>query len=153
VDGRRNAVSTLDPLEQVLTGDRAPGVYLWPAAPEIDGIQAIVGEAGWRFIHLDTTTVVDKAGLLDAVAKTFGLPAYLGRGQESLTAYLAEVRDDFGVLVVWEGWAGLAELNPQAARLAIEAFAGRAGRSLGGPFAVLLIGAGPLLDVPSLVPG
>ena len=145
-------MSTLDPLEQVLTGDRAPGVYLWPAAPATDRIQAVVGEAGWRFIYLDTTTVVDKAGLLDAVAKTFGLPAYLGRGRESLTAYLEEVRDDFGVLVVWEGWAGLAELNPEAARLAIEALTVRAARSLGGPFVVLLAGTGPALDVPSLVP-
>lgn len=146
-------MATLDALEQVLTGDRPPGVYLWPTAPDTEQIRAAVEEAGWRFVSLDTTTVVDKAGLLDAVAKTFGLPAYLGRGFESLAAYLAEVRDDFGVVVVWEGWAGLAELNPQAARLAVEAFADRTAQALGGPFVVLLAGTGPALDIPTLVRG
>lgn len=134
-------------LDRLLSGERGPEVCHWPAAPVADKLKATVEAAGWRFVELDTTTVVDKAGLLDTVAKTFGFPAYFGRNFDALADCLSEVRHDVGVLVLWEGWAGLAELNPENARVAFSVFAERAAATSWGRFAVLLAGTGPDLDI------
>ncbi len=135
-------------LERLVAGERAPGLYRWMSAPPADELREVAEAAGWRFVHLDTSTVVDKAGLLDTVAKTFGFPAYFGRNFDALADCLSEVRHDLGVLVLWEGWAALAELNPRTAGEAFDVFADRAGEKRWGAFAVLVAGDGPDLDLP-----
>ncbi|WP_020573409.1 barstar family protein [Actinopolymorpha alba] len=136
-------------LARLLAGERAPGVYWWPVAPGAEKLRVEAEDAGWRFVELDTTMVVDKAGLLDAIATTFGFPAYFGRTFDALADCLSDVRDEIGVLVLWEGWAALAELNPQTAGLALEVFGERAAEKRWGPFAVLVAGLGPELDIPT----
>ncbi len=136
-------------LDRLLAGQTAPGVYHWLAAPTADKVKASAEKAGWRFIELDTLTVVDKAGLLDAVAKTFSFPEYFGRTFDAFADSLTEVRHDSGILVLWEGWAGLVELNPQTARLAVDVFAGRATEPRWGTFVVVLAGPGPDIDLPA----
>lgn len=136
-------------LDMLLAGERTPGVYQWLSAPTVAKVKAVVEDASWRFVAMDTTTVVDKAGLLDAVAKTFGFPAYYGRNFDAFADSLSDVRDDDGVLVWWEGWAGLAALNPQATAMALEAFAARAADVEASTFVVILAGTGPELDVPT----
>ncbi|MEQ7123296.1 barstar family protein [Actinopolymorpha sp. B11F2] len=136
-------------LDKLLAGEQAPGVYQWRSAPTEAKVKAAAEQAGWRFVEFDTTTVVDKAGLLDTVAATFGFPTYFGRNFDAFADCLSEVRDDAGILVLWEGWAGLAELNPQTARMALDVFSDRAREKQWGPFAVLLAGTGPELDVPT----
>jgi Barstar (barnase inhibitor) len=136
-------------IDRLLTGQTGPGVYHWPAAPQAAKVKATVEGAGWRFIGLDTVTVVDKAGLLDVVAKTFGFPAYFGRNFDAFADSLTEVRHETGVLVLWEGWAGLVELNPQTAGMALDVFAARVAETRWGAFAVVLAGPGPELDLPA----
>lgn len=136
-------------LDLLLAGELTPGVYRWPAAPPTAKAKAVVDQEGWHFVDLDTTTVVDKAGLLDAVAKTLGYPAYLGRSFDAFAELLAEVRHEHGVVLWWQGWAGLAELNPQATELALAEFATRAADREQGVLAVVVAGPGPVLDVPT----
>jgi barstar (barnase inhibitor) len=137
-------------LDRLLAGELDPGVYQWPSAPTADKVKVVAESAGWRFIELDTATVVDKAGMLDAAAKTFGFPAYFGRNYDAFADSLTEVRGESGVLVLWDGWAGLAELNPHTTGLTLDVFTGRCAASSFGPFAVLIVGSGPVLDVPEL---
>jgi hypothetical protein len=136
-------------LDRLLSGEYEPAVYQWPSAPSTDKVRATAEAAGWRFIELDTATVVDKAGLLDAVAKTFGFPAYFGRNFDAFADNLTEVSDETGVLVLWDGWAGLAELNPHTTGLALDVFTRRCAARNFGAFAVLIVGSGPALDVPA----
>ncbi|HEY8457906.1 MAG TPA: barstar family protein [Actinopolymorphaceae bacterium] len=137
-------------LDTLLTGEHPPGVYQWPAAPTAAKVRAVVEKAGWRFVEFNTETIVDKAGLLDAVAATFGFPAYRGRDFDAFADCLSQIRHEPGIVVLWEGWAGMAELNPQIMRLALDVFSNRAKERSLGAFVVLVAGLGPELDVPML---
>ena len=135
-------------LERLLAGELEPGVYQWLSAPAADKVKVMAEAAGWRCIDLDTATVVDKAGMLDAAAKTFGFPAYFGRNFDAFADSLTEVRGESGVLVLWDGWAGLAELNAHTTGLTLDVFRERCAARNFGAFAVLIVGSGPVLDVP-----
>lgn len=135
-------------LDRLLAGELEPGVYQWPSAPAADKVKISAESAGWRFIELDTATVVDKAGMLDAAAKTFGFPEYFGRNYDAFADSLTEVRGESGVVVFWDGWAGLAELNPHTTGLTLDVFTERCAARKFGHFAVLIVGSGPELDVP-----
>jgi hypothetical protein len=55
-----------------------------------------------------------------------------------------------GVVLLWDGWSPLARHDEQAFGVALSVLGGRAHADRGCPFAVLLRGEGPAIDLPEL---
>jgi RNAse (barnase) inhibitor barstar len=126
-------------LVALLTGEHSSGVYDWSTALSIDDVAVACSDAGWRFVLLDTEGVEDKSGLLDAIATAFELPAYFGRNFDALADSLTDLESGGrGVLVLWEGFARLAEAEPRTYALALDVFRERAAQDGFGPFVVVL---------------
>ena len=108
--------------------------------------------AGWSFAHLDGWTLEDKDSLLKAAVQALGLDDDRGASFDALSDGLAEVdpRDSNGLVLVWDGWSPLCRHDEQAFHVALSVLGGRAHADRGGPFAVLLRGEGPMIDVPEL---
>lgn len=111
--------------------------------------------SGWNVLVLDTAGVVDKQGFMDAVAEAFDLPSWFGRNWDALDECLRalDLDDPDGLLVLWDGWAGFAESDPDAFETAVGVFQDAcvawADDEVGG--AVLLRGPGPETDLARLV--
>lgn len=125
-------------LVSLLTGEHSSGVYDWPSALSIDDVAVASSDAGWRFVLLDTSGVEDKAGLLDAVATAFELPAYFGRNFDALADSLSDVSGGRGVLVLWDGFERLASAAPTTYAMALDVFRERAAQEGFGAFVLLL---------------
>jgi RNAse (barnase) inhibitor barstar len=125
-------------LEEVLAGRREPGVYEWSAAASVADVQDEVEHAGWRFVHLDTSTAADKSGFLDRASAAFGFPGYFGRNWDAFADSLSDVRSDPGTLVLWEGWSAFAGTDEQQFAVALDIMRERAESRVGGSFAVLM---------------
>lgn len=95
-------------------------------------------QAGWRFVHLDTSDVEDKAGFLDRAAAAFGFPGWFGRNWDALADSLSDVRSDTGTVVLWDGWASFARADEQTFGVALGIVRERAESRLGGGFIVLM---------------
>jgi Barstar (barnase inhibitor) len=139
-------------LAALLAGHNPPDLYRWPSAAHLADVEHAVDHAGWAFVHLDTWTVEDKDAFLKAAVQAFGLGDERGASFDALSDGLAEVdpQDRTGVVVLWEGWSPLARHDEQAFHVALSVLGGRAHADRGGPFAVLLRGDGPAVDVPDL---
>jgi RNAse (barnase) inhibitor barstar len=125
-------------LEDVLAGLQEPGVHSWSSPADAAEVQHEVEAAGWRFVHLDTSTVEDKSGFLDRAAAAFDLPGYFGRNWDAFADSLSDVRSDPGTVVLWEGWRPFAETDEQQYAVALDILRERAESRVGGSFAVLL---------------
>lgn len=125
-------------LARLLAGDLAPGVHSWSSHAAAADVRREVESAGWRFVHLDTTGVEDKTGLLDATAAAFGFPDWFGRNWDALADGLGDVRSERGTLVLWEGSDALATANEEQFAVALEILRDRCESTLGGAFAVLV---------------
>ncbi len=55
-----------------------------------------------------------------------------------------------GVVLLWDGWSPLCRHDEQAFRVALSVLGGRVNADRGCPFATLLRGEGPSIDVPEL---
>lgn len=132
-------------LARILAGRVPPGVYRWESAADVDDIRHAVEHAGWRFIHLDTWAIEDKAAFLAACEVAFGFPSWFGRNLDALADSLSDVRavDEEGVLVLWDGWSPLARHDRRVFDIVVGIFDGRVQFERGGRFAVLVRGAGP----------
>lgn len=140
-------------LAAILAHRRPPGVYRWRARSSAAAVRHTVEHVGWRFIHLDTWTVENERGCIDAVAQAFELPDQPTDGWDSLAAALREVTagsDAAGTVAIWDGWSPLARAEPDAFAAAVDTFRRRVGQDRGGAFAVLLRGDGPPIDVPEI---
>ncbi|MCW2947472.1 MAG: hypothetical protein JWR24_4189 [Actinoallomurus sp.] len=113
-------------IEELLTGRRGPGVYLWQA----DRREAARGvteaeRAGWRVFWLDGRGVRDKQTLLERSAEEFSLPSYFGHNWDALQDCLTDLSwapAARGYLVVFDHWRDLASSNPEAYRTVLEIF-------------------------------
>jgi RNAse (barnase) inhibitor barstar len=129
-------------LVALLTGEHSSGVYDWPSALSVEDVAVACADAQWRFVLLETHGVEDKAGLLDAIATAFELPAYFGRNFDALADSLTDVTGGRGVLVLWEGLERLADSDPRTYQIALDVFRERAAQEGFGPFVLLLRRAG-----------
>lgn len=138
-------------LAALLAGHNPPGVYQWHSGTRVEDVRHAVEHAGWRFAHLDGWTVedrepfakalgaalgVDDSGDLDAVAHA--LPG-VGEGQ------------DHGTVLLWDGYAPLARHDQAAFDRGLTMLVERSEQQA-APFAVILRGEGPPLDLEELPP-
>ena len=132
-------------LARILGGRMVPGVYRWESAADVLDVRHAVEHAGWRFIHLDTWQVEDKAGFLQACQDAFEFPEWFGRNLDALSDSLSDVRsqDGEGVVVLWDGWSPLARHDRRVFDVVLDIFSGRVEFERGGRFAVLVRGPGP----------
>ena len=139
-------------LAALLAGHNRPDVYRWHSAAHVPDVEHAVDKAGWSFVHLDGWIVEDKDAFLKAAVASFGLSDERGASFDALSDGLADVdpRDRGGVVLLWDGWSPLARHDEQAFHVALSVLGGRANADRGCPFAVLLRGEGPTVDVPEL---
>ncbi|MFB7506600.1 barstar family protein [Streptomyces broussonetiae] len=84
--------------------------------------------AGRYLVTLDLDGVVDKAGLMDRVARALALPDWFGRNWDALADSLTdhtvwpEGAVEQGLLVVVRGWQPYAKARPEEWRTAQEVF-------------------------------
>jgi hypothetical protein len=139
-------------LAGALAGRRPAGLYRWASHARAPAVAHAVEHAGWRFVHLDTARVEDKAGFLAEVQAAFGLPDWFGRNFDALADALSDVRHHHGTVTLWDGWSPFARAHPRQFGVALDVFSRRCGTARGGAFVVLLRGDGPALDIPDLDP-
>jgi RNAse (barnase) inhibitor barstar len=139
-------------LAALLAGHNPPDLYQWHSAAHVPDVQHAVEHAGWRFVHLDGWTIEDTPTFLKAAAHAFAFPDERGANFDALSDCLADVEapGKEGVVLLWDGWSPLARHDEQAFHVALSVLGGRANADLGCPFAVLLRGEGPHIDVPEL---
>ena len=139
-------------LAALLAGHNRPDLYQWHSAAAVADVGHAVEHAGWQFVHVDTWTLEDKQGFLTALAQAFAVPADQGAGFDELSDWLADVDAPGrqGVVLLWDGWSPLARHDEQAFHVALSVLGGRVNADRGCPFAVLLRGDGPSVDVPEL---
>lgn len=101
-------------------------------------MQREVEQAGWRFVHLDTSDVADKSGFLDRAAAAFGFAGWFGRNWDAFADSLSDVRSETGTVVLWDGWSSFARADEQAFGVALEIIRERAEIQLDDPFVVLM---------------
>lgn len=139
-------------LAALLAGHNPPDLYQWHSAAHVPDVEHAVEHAGWSFVHLDGWTIEDKHTFLKAAAAALGVADDLGESFDALADCLADVDpgDRNGVVLLWDGWSPLARHDEQAFQVALSVLGGRANADRGCPFAVLLRGDGPPLDLPEL---
>ena len=139
-------------LAALLAGHNPPDLYLWHNAAHVPDLQHAAEHAGWRFVYLDGWTVEDKESFLKATAAAFEFPDEFGENFDALADSLADVTagDRNGIVLLWDGWAPFARADEQAFSVALSCLGSRVNAERGGPFAVLLRGEGPPVDLPEL---
>jgi hypothetical protein len=139
-------------LAALLAGHNPPDLYQWHSAAHVSDVRHAVEHAGWGFMHLDGWTVEDKESFLKAAAQCLDLSDDRVANFDALSDCLADLdaRGKEGLVLLWDGWSPLARHDEQAFRVALSVFGGRANADRGCPFAVLLRGEGPHIDVPEL---
>jgi len=133
-------------LAAVLARRHDPGVFLWHAAFEADEVRHAVEHAGWRFGYVDGWGSETEAEFHARIAATLGFPDYYGANLDALWDCLSDV--DQPTVLLWDGWGPLARADPERFPRILRVLHDRAVE--GSPFAVLLRGEGPDVDVPSL---
>lgn len=125
-------------LKRLLAGELEPGVYSWASQAPVADIRREVESAAWRFVHLDTAGVHDKAGFLDEAAGAFGFPGWFGRNWDAFADSLGDVHAERGTLVLWDGSGDFAAANEEQLAVALEILRDRCESTLGGAFGVLV---------------
>jgi hypothetical protein len=139
-------------LAALLAGKNAPDLYHWHSAAHVPDVQHAVEHAGWQFVYLDGWAVEDKESFLKAAVHAFGFEDDRAASFDTLSDCLADVdtQEREGIVLLWDGWSPLCRHEEQAFRVALSVLGGRANAERGCPFAVLLRGEGPSIDLPEL---
>lgn len=138
-------------LAALLAGNNPPGVYQWHNAAAAADIQHAVEHAGWRFAHVDGWTFEDGPSFVRATCQCLGLsPDTATLSDLDAALGQVDVDDRRGLLLLWEGWGPMARADGPAFTSALAALQHRAATEHACPFAVVLRGAGPDLDLPEL---
>jgi hypothetical protein len=129
-------------LAGLLAGRTGPGVYLWHTAFAPEEVRHAVEHADRRFGYVDGWTHQTKAELLEAIGEALDFPDHYGGNLDALADCLSEVDGD--TVLLWDGWGPIARDDPGLFASVRQILEGRERLS------VLLRGAGPEVDVPSL---
>ena len=97
------------------------GVVPVPGVVDVVALEAECDARGRPTVVLDTATVSDKDGFMNAVSDALGLPGWFGRNWDALAECLADVPT--GTVLVWDGWTDMARTDPRDTEVAIEVFA------------------------------
>lgn len=125
-------MQTLVDLSDLLTGSVAPGVYRWDEPMALVDVEQPLALAGWHLAHLGPVT--GKADALASIAAALDFPDWFGGNYDALADCLRDVAAP--TVLLWDGWAALAEADPVAFDVIGRILTGRAD---GTPaFAVLL---------------
>jgi hypothetical protein len=140
-------------LAALLAGHRPADVYQWHGAASVADVRHAVEHAGWRFAHLDGWALEETPAVLAAAMRALDAKD----DREPSFDVLSDSLDDVdapgreGVVLLWDGWSPWARHEEQAFRVALSVLGGRTNAERGCPFAVLLRGEGPPIDVPELL--
>ncbi len=139
-------------LAALLAGKNRPDLYQWHSAAHVPDVEHAVEHAGWKFVYLDGWAIEDKESFLKATVHAFGFADDRAASFDTLSDCLADVdtQEHEGIVFLWDGWSPLCRHDEQAFRVALSVLGGRANAERGCPFAVLLRGEGPPIDLPEL---
>jgi hypothetical protein len=129
-------------LAALLAGHTPPGVYQWHNAARVEDVQHAVEHAGWAFAHLDGWTVEDRETFTKALCVAVGSEDTTSLDQVTLSSH------GHGTVLLWDGWSPLARHDRACFDEAVGILRRRAADE--GPFAVVLRGEGPELDLEEL---
>lgn len=121
----------------------------------VEVIENIVDRLGWRLVLLDGSEISDKEAFLEQCAGLFGLPEWFGMNWDALEECLAELELQApGLVVVWTSWDEMAQAQPEDFAVAIDILraAAQTWADDGVKGGVLLVGRGPSIDAPELIP-
>jgi RNAse (barnase) inhibitor barstar len=121
----------------------------------VEVVEEIADRLGWRLVLLDGAEIADKDAFLEQCAALFGLPEWFGMNWDALEECLAELElDTPGLVVVWPGWHEMAEAEPDDFAVAIDILrtSAQTWADDGVRGGVLLVGQGPSVDAPELIP-
>ncbi|MGA9715888.1 MAG: barstar family protein [Aeromicrobium sp.] len=134
-------------LTSLLAGQTPPDLFQWRGEPTRDlGAEARL--AGWVVRDLDTRQVTDSAELYDQIAGAWGLPEWFGRNLDALWDVLGDLAAH-RLLVVWTGYAELADTDPQLAQTVLELL--RDASTQAAAIAVVVLEAPALIDLDALL--
>ena len=78
-------------LEEMLRGERAPGVLRGRAVPAMATIERLASEYGWALREVDLSGIGDKAGFIDAWACGLEFPAWHGKNWDAFEELLHDL--------------------------------------------------------------
>ena len=133
-------------LAGIVAGHIQPGVYRWHAAFHAPEVQHAVEHAGWRFGYVDGWHDQSKSEFLKAIGAALEFDGDCSHDVAALSDCLGGLSEP--TVLLWDGWAPLARADEDAFGTVVKLMADRAGSA--PPFAALLRGDGPDVDVPSL---
>jgi hypothetical protein len=135
-------------LAALLAGHTAPAAYQWHSAAQVDDVRHAVELAGWQFLHLDGWTVEEREPFAKALGASLGVDdsGDLATVREALPSVGAD--HDQGTVLLWDGYAPLARNDQQTFDEALTVLTDRTRAQ--APFAVILRGEGPPLDLEEL---
>lgn len=137
-------------LAALLAGHTTPGVYGWHSAASVADVEHAVEHVGWNFCHLDGWAVEDRESFLKAAAASLEVTGSFTGDLESLTTCLDELdAGERGTVLLWDGWSPLARHDEETFNQVLEVFRRRTSVE-GPPFAVLLRGEGPEVELEEL---
>lgn len=135
-------------LAALLAGHNPPGAYQWHSGSKVDDVRHAVELAGWRFAHLDGWTVEEREPFAKALGAALDLEdsgdlEAVARGLGSVDA-----GDGPGTVLLWDGYGPLARNDEASFAEGLRMLADRSAQE--PPFAVILRGEGPELDLEEL---
>ena len=131
------------PGHRVVSGDLT-GLHRWASLSDAEDAVEQAERAGWRVVALDTDEADSAQGFLEACADAFGLPDSFRPTWDALDEALPDIdlAGARGLLVVWTGWAELADADPAAVDTATDVLrtAAQGWQDDGLPATVLVVG-------------
>ena len=138
-------------LDGLLGGEVVPGLFSWQGDRWAD-IEAAGRTRGWVVRELETSDVLDTEDLYDRIAESWQLPDWFGRNLDAWWDVLGDLvespQGSIGVLVVWRGYAQLADVDPELAQTVLELL--RDASTQARALAVVVVAAPALIELDAL---
>ena len=78
-------------LEQLLAGEREPGLYRIEASVEPKSVKRLAEEQGWQFFHVDGSQVQDKRSFIRAAGAAMDFPDYSGQNWDAFEELIRDL--------------------------------------------------------------